>query len=80
MAAANPKTDAEVKAYWNSEVGERWVRDQGRLDDMLAVFSDAALKAARVTVGETALDIGCGCFKDFHDLYFKPVESIWLLM
>jgi SAM-dependent methyltransferase len=48
-------------AYWNSDAGPRWVAMQERMDAMLAPLMHAALDRARPTVGETALDIGCGC-------------------
>jgi ubiquinone/menaquinone biosynthesis C-methylase UbiE len=47
--------------YWNGLAGARWVREQAHLDEMLQPFGDAALAAARVTPGEAALDLGCGC-------------------
>ena len=55
---------ADPKAYqvaeWNGSIGERWLADQVRLDAMLAVFGEAAIKAAAPAEGEYVLDIGCG--------------------
>lgn len=48
-------------AYWNGPTGERWVREQAMLDEMLRPFGDAALDAARVTPDEAVVDVGCGC-------------------
>jgi SAM-dependent methyltransferase len=48
-------------AYWNGPAGERWVREQANLDEMLRPFGNAALDAARVTLDEAVLDLGCGC-------------------
>lgn len=47
--------------YWNNEAGRRWVATQERMDAMLAPLMHAALDRARPVVGETVLDIGCGC-------------------
>jgi prepilin-type processing-associated H-X9-DG protein len=48
-------------AYWNGPAAERWVSEQDDLDNMVRPFGDAALGAARVTAGESVLDVGCGC-------------------
>lgn len=56
-----PKTDAEMAAFWNGETGERWVADQEEMDELLAPFGLALLKAAHPAAGEHALDVGCGC-------------------
>jgi SAM-dependent methyltransferase len=48
-------------AYWNGPTGERWVREQAMLDEMLRPFGDAALAAARVSPDEAVVDLGCGC-------------------
>ena len=47
--------------YWNGPAAERWVRDQVDFDRMVGPFGEAALHAAKVTAGESALDVGCGC-------------------
>jgi SAM-dependent methyltransferase len=47
-------------ADWNDQGGERWVANQARLDAMVAVFGQAAIKAAAPATGERVLDVGCG--------------------
>jgi SAM-dependent methyltransferase len=54
-------SNADQIAYWNGDVGARWVAQQARLDAMLSPISDAALKAANAQPGEHVLDVGCGC-------------------
>jgi SAM-dependent methyltransferase len=51
----------DPNAYWNGPAGDRWVREQAALDDMLRPFGEAALDAARVSPGEAVVDVGCGC-------------------
>jgi len=48
-------------ALWNEELGQRWAREQGRLDASIAPFGAAALKAAAAREGECVLDVGSGC-------------------
>ncbi|MBL8558995.1 MAG: class I SAM-dependent methyltransferase [Hyphomonadaceae bacterium] len=57
MTAGN----ADQIALWNEDLGQRWVREQARLDASIAPFGAAALKAAAAKSGEVVLDIGCGC-------------------
>jgi len=45
---------------WKGQSGEHWVANQARLDAMVAVFGEAAIKAAMPAKGERVLDIGCG--------------------
>jgi SAM-dependent methyltransferase len=47
--------------YWNGPAAERWVREQADFDRMVGPFGEAALQASKVTAGESALDVGCGC-------------------
>lgn len=54
--------------YWNGPAAERWVRDQVDFDRMVGPFGEAALKAAKVIAGESALDVGCGCGETVLDL------------
>lgn len=51
---------ADQVGDWNGQSGERWVANQARLDAMVAVFGQAAIKAAAPATGERVLDIGCG--------------------
>ncbi len=48
------------KEYWNSQVGDEWVRHADAIDGMLAGVTAAALAALQLRLGERALDIGCG--------------------
>ncbi len=48
-------------SFWNGPAGERWVREQPGLDEMLRPFGDATLDAARVMPDEAVVDLGCGC-------------------
>jgi SAM-dependent methyltransferase len=47
--------------YWNGPAGDRWVRNQERMDASLRQFGAVALAAARPAAGERVLDVGCGC-------------------
>lgn len=55
-------------ADWDGRNGERWVANQARLDDMLAVFGEAAMQAAAPATGECVLDIGCGAGASCREL------------
>ncbi len=48
------------REYWNSQVGEEWVRHADAIDAMLAGVTEAALAALQLRPGERVLDIGCG--------------------
>jgi SAM-dependent methyltransferase len=61
MSGTDTDPNTAQIAYWNSEAGPRWVAMQERMDAMLAPLMNAALDLARPAVGETVLDIGCGC-------------------
>jgi SAM-dependent methyltransferase len=52
---------AEQREYWGGAGGERWVAQQSRRDAMLGDFAAVALARAAPKVGETVLDVGCGC-------------------
>lgn len=54
-------TNADQRAAWNGESGERWVATADRRDAVLAPIGDALLQSAAITPGERVLDIGCGC-------------------
>jgi SAM-dependent methyltransferase len=58
MAIAN----REQAEHWNSpEQSGEWVTHQERYDRMLSPFTGVLLDAARLSPGETVLDVGCGC-------------------
>jgi SAM-dependent methyltransferase len=61
MSDTDTTPNAAQITYWNSEAGPRWVVMQERMDAMLAPLMNAALDRARPAVGETVLDVGCGC-------------------
>lgn len=48
-------------AFWNGEVGQRWVRNQAMLDRAFAPLTAALLRHAAPRPGERVADIGCGC-------------------
>lgn len=48
------------KEYWNSQVGDEWVRHADGIDAMLASLTQAAFGALNLQPGERVLDIGCG--------------------
>lgn len=51
--------DAQIE-YWNSKVGETWVRMQERLDRAFTPVTTALLSLAAPQCGEDVLDVGCG--------------------
>lgn len=61
MSEDNTAPNAEQIEAWNGATGVKWVRLQDRLDNLLAPFGDAVIKAAAIKPGERVLDIGCGC-------------------
>jgi ubiquinone/menaquinone biosynthesis C-methylase UbiE len=46
---------------WNGELGDRWVRNQARLDAWLEPLGAAIVERIAPRVGERVLDVGCGC-------------------
>jgi len=57
----NTQTIAEQqRAYWNSPVGERWVKNQSTLDGMFVPLTETLMQYAEIKPGEKILDIGCG--------------------
>jgi len=53
--------NADEYEAWNGDSGHRWVVDADRRDHILAPVADALLAAAQLSVGETVVDVGCGC-------------------
>ena len=56
-----PTDNADQIAEWNGVLGQTWATMRNDIDPVVAVFGDAALKAAAPRPGERVLDIGCGC-------------------
>lgn len=56
-ATANPA----AFETWNGDNGRRWVAAADQRDRVLAPAADALLGAARLSIGDQVLDIGCGC-------------------
>src|SRR5262245_687944 len=48
-------------AFWNGDVGQKWVKSQDRLDAMLVPITAELMKTANAKPGERILDVGCGC-------------------
>lgn len=60
--ATGPDTEinADQKEFWNGAQGDKWVRMQKRIDEMLGPLGEEAMDRLRIKRGETVLDIGCG--------------------
>ena len=48
-------------AFWNGPGGQRWLDRQQAHDTLLAPIGEVLLDRAATRVGESVLDIGCGC-------------------
>jgi SAM-dependent methyltransferase len=59
MEATGP--NAQQIQYWNDTAGEKWVRLQAVLDEMIRPLGQLAMARARLRPGERVLDVGCGC-------------------
>jgi len=58
MEARGP--NAEQIEYWNEKAAPTWVKQNERLDAMLAPFGLAVIERAQPKPGERVLDVGCG--------------------
>lgn len=47
--------------YWNGPSGDRWVREQARIDRAFTPLTAALVKGIAARPGEAVLDVGCGC-------------------
>lgn len=52
--------NAQEIEFWNSNAGEKWTRNQQRLDRLFSNISDRLLQLADPSTGMSVLDIGCG--------------------
>ena len=55
------KANSEMRAAWNAESGDNWVKLQTQFDRMLAVWAQLLAATVEIAPGERVLDIGCGC-------------------
>ncbi len=58
--SSDVSTNSDQIDYWNSENGQKWVRNQASLDRMFASVTDRLLALAKPQIGEAAIDVGCG--------------------
>ena len=54
------KTNMNQIEFWNGDHGTAWARYADIVDIMFAEITDAVLAAAKITVGDRVLDLGCG--------------------
>lgn len=59
LEASGP--NREQIEHWNGAAGEKWVRLQDLLDAQLRPFGEAVMEASGLGMGESVVDIGCGC-------------------
>ena len=60
MDAAAPGNADQIE-YWNGDTGQRWARNQDRMDQAFQPLTAALIEQAAPRRGERAVDIGCGC-------------------
>ena len=51
----------DARAFWNDEVGPKWVQAQGHLDAMMAPISERLFARLDAAAGQYGIDVGCGC-------------------
>ncbi len=61
MLDTTDERNATEIAYWNGPGGERWLNSQHLLDKLLTEVAEILLERTAAGVGESVLDIGCGC-------------------
>jgi SAM-dependent methyltransferase len=52
--------NAEQRAFWNSEVSERWVAQQHILDHLMEALTRRLRERSAIAGGERVVDVGCG--------------------
>ncbi len=67
MAASAAGNESQA-AFWSEAGGAAWVAFQDQMDRQLFVVGAAALSALDAQIGESILDIGCGCGATTLDL------------
>lgn len=50
----------QQRAFWNSNVGDKWVANQSALDRLFDQLTESLLQDARIKPGEKIIDVGCG--------------------
>lgn len=60
-AGLDERGNADQIAYWNDRAGATWTQFQERLDALFEPLTAVALDAAAPAMGESVIDIGCGC-------------------
>jgi len=59
--STTPTPASSAADRWNGEQGRQWAATADQHDAFLAPVADVLLAAASPDVGETVVDIGCGC-------------------
>src|SRR5579885_178869 len=60
MASAEKPILDSAAEDWSSEMGERWLKNLGRFEGMIAPVGRALLERADFRAGERVVDVGCG--------------------
>lgn len=53
--------NADQIEFWNGEGGQKFIKYQNALDEMLEPFGNETISRLGIKSGEVVLDIGCGC-------------------
>ena len=60
----NVDPNRDQREFWDGEVGEIWIKHQALLDDQLEAFSRTMFDRAQIRLGQSVVDVGCGCGTD----------------